>query len=88
MTPLIERHVKESINRTLIPAYQKSTSDMYDQLYQEINEEILNLKKEIITWQSDALKGQEVCVSKAVLLFFLTTFISPYFARWNCRYAH
>lgn len=49
------------MNRTLIPAYQKSTTEMYDQLYQEINEEILNLKKEIITWQSDALKGQEVC---------------------------
>ena len=33
---------------------------MYDGLYREINEEILNLKKEIITWQSEALKGQEV----------------------------
>jgi hypothetical protein len=36
---------------------------MYDQLYRLISEEILNLKKEIVTWQSDALKGQEVCGS-------------------------
>jgi hypothetical protein len=60
VTPIIERHVKESINRTLIPAYQESTTEMYDGLYREISEEILNLKKEIITWQSEALKGQEV----------------------------
>jgi hypothetical protein len=60
VTPLIERHVKDSINRTLIPSYQQSTSEMYDQLYREINEEILNLRKEIVTWQSDALKGHEV----------------------------
>lgn len=33
---------------------------MYDQLYKEISEEILNLRKEIVTWQSEALKGQEV----------------------------
>lgn len=59
VTPLIERHVKESITRVLIPSYQDSTSEMYDQLYREINEEILNLKKEIVTWQSEALKGQE-----------------------------
>lgn len=61
VTPLIERHVKDSINRVLIPSYQESTSEMYDQLYRVISEEILNLKKEIVTWQSDALKGQEVC---------------------------
>jgi hypothetical protein len=59
VTPIIERHVKESINRTLIPAYQESTTEMYDGLYREISEEILNLKKEIVTWQSEALKGQE-----------------------------
>jgi len=70
VTPLIERHVKDSINRVLIPSYQESTSEMYDQLYRLINEEILNLKKEIITWQSDALKGQEV---RCPILFLTTS---------------
>jgi hypothetical protein len=46
---------------------------MYDQLYRLISEEILNLKKEIVTWQSDALKGQEVCPS------------SPFFTCSNSR---
>jgi hypothetical protein len=69
VTPLIERHVKDSINRVLIPSYQESTSEMYDQLYRLINEEILNLKKEIVTWQSDALKGQEVWPSSPFFTF-------------------
>lgn len=75
MTPLIERHVKDSINRVLIPSYQESTSEMYDQLYRVISEEILNLKKEIVTWQSDALKGQEVCCVFVSLIFVLLTLV-------------
>ncbi|KAG8820860.1 hypothetical protein FRC17_010001 [Serendipita sp. 399] len=67
VTPLIERHVKDSITRTLIPAYQESTTEMYDHLYREINEEILNLKKEIVTWQSEALKGQEALLREMEL---------------------
>lgn len=60
VTPLIERNVRDSINQTLIPAYREMTTEMCDDLYREINEEILNLKKEVVTWQSEALKGQEV----------------------------
>ncbi|CEL55215.1 hypothetical protein RSOLAG1IB_01223 [Rhizoctonia solani AG-1 IB] len=62
VTPLIERHVKEAINVTLIPAYQQSTSAMHQELTHEIHSEILSLKKEIITWQGEALKGSEATI--------------------------
>ncbi|KAG8694949.1 hypothetical protein FRC09_009498, partial [Ceratobasidium sp. 395] len=49
VTPLIERHVKDAINSTLIPAYQQSNAQMHQELTREIHSEILSLKKEIIT---------------------------------------
>ncbi|KZS99162.1 hypothetical protein SISNIDRAFT_448024 [Sistotremastrum niveocremeum HHB9708] len=59
VTPLIERHVKEGITKTLIPQYAAESSAMHQDLSREIRAEILNLKKEVITWQSEALRGQE-----------------------------
>ena len=63
VTPLIERHVKESITKTLIPAYAEATTAMQMNLSREISSEILNLKKEIVTWQGEALRGTEVRLS-------------------------
>ncbi|KIO26110.1 hypothetical protein M407DRAFT_243825 [Tulasnella calospora MUT 4182] len=59
ITPTVERHVKETINMTLIPAYTQATDAMHQEISREIHAEILSLKKEIVTWQSDALKGTE-----------------------------
>ena len=61
MTPIVEKHVKDAITKTLIPTYSQQSSQMHQELSREIHGEILNLKKEIITWQSEALRGQEVC---------------------------
>jgi hypothetical protein len=60
VTPIIERHVKEAINKTLIPAYTAQSSSMHQELSREIHAEMLNIKKEVISWQSEALRGQEV----------------------------
>jgi uncharacterized membrane protein YheB (UPF0754 family) len=60
ITPIIERHVKEAINKTLIPAYTAQSSSMHQELSREIHAEMLNIKKEVIAWQSEALRGQEV----------------------------
>ena len=60
VTPIIERHVKEAINKTLIPAYTAQSSSMHQELSHEIHAEMLNIKKEVIAWQSEALRGQEV----------------------------
>lgn len=61
LTPPIERHVKDVISKTLIPAYQAQSSAMHQELTREIHSEIVNLKKEVIAWQGDALRNQEVC---------------------------
>ena len=55
VTPVIERQVKESISKNLIPS-----SAMHQELSREIRSEILNLKKEVLAWQGDALRSQEV----------------------------
>lgn len=60
VTPLVEKHVKDAITKTLIPAYSQQSSSMHQELSREIRSEILDLKKEIVTWQSEALRGQEV----------------------------
>ncbi|KAI0703597.1 hypothetical protein BC835DRAFT_1262691 [Cytidiella melzeri] len=62
VTPLVEKQVKDTITKTLIPAYTQQSSNMHQELSREIRSEILNLKKEVITWQSDALRGQETLI--------------------------
>ena len=60
ITPVIERHVKEAVTKTLLPAYQAQTSAMHQDLSSQLRSEVSNLKKDIISWQSDALRTQEV----------------------------
>ncbi|KAI0340485.1 hypothetical protein BDW22DRAFT_1485930 [Trametopsis cervina] len=62
VTPLVEKQVKETITKSLIPAYTQQSSTMHQELSREIHSEILNLKKEVITWQSEALRGQETLI--------------------------
>jgi len=59
VTPFIERNVKDSITKILLPAYQAQSSAMHQELSREIHTEITNLKKEVISWQTEALRGQE-----------------------------
>ncbi|KAG8905132.1 hypothetical protein FRB99_000644 [Tulasnella sp. 403] len=62
ITPAVERHVKDTINKTLIPAYTQATDAMHQEMSREMRAEILNLKKEVVTWQSEALKTTESLV--------------------------
>ncbi|EJT98340.1 hypothetical protein DACRYDRAFT_24399 [Dacryopinax primogenitus] len=55
VTPLVEKNVKDTITRSLLPAYQQQTQIMQQALMHEIHTEILNVKKEIVGWQSDVL---------------------------------
>ncbi|TCD61419.1 hypothetical protein EIP91_008453 [Steccherinum ochraceum] len=59
VTPIVERQVKDTIQKTLIPAYSQQSSAIHQELSREIHGEVLNLKKEVIAWQSEALRGQE-----------------------------
>ena len=58
---MIERQLKESVNKVLVPAYQAQTTLAHQELTREIHTEISNLKRDVINWQSEALRGQEVC---------------------------
>ena len=62
VTPLIEKNVKDQIQKNLIPAYHQQASAMIEQLYTEISEEMVGLKKDIISYQSETLKNHEVCL--------------------------
>lgn len=75
VTPVIERQVKDAISKTLIPAYTQQSSTMHQELSREIHSEILNLKKEVITWQSEALRGQEVSLHLHSFLSFDRFFV-------------
>ena len=60
VSPLVERQVRESFTKTLIPAYQQASQAMQADLARDMSSEILSVKKEIITWQSDAIRSAEV----------------------------
>ena len=62
VTPLIEKNVRDQIQKNLIPAYHQQASTMIEQLYTEISEEMVGLKKDIISYQSETLKNHEVCL--------------------------
>ena len=79
VTPVIERQVKESISKNLIPS-----SAMHQELSREIRSEILNLKKEVLAWQGDALRSQEVRQYRKGRGLVLTGSIcSPSSASWS-----
>ena len=61
LTPVIERHVKETVANTLVPVYQARTTQMHQDLSHEIRTEIAGLKQEVISWQNDSFRKQEVC---------------------------
>ena len=79
LTPIVERYVKETISKTLIPAYQAQSSAMHQDLQREIRSEVMGLKKEILTWQTEALRTQEVSITGELLIHFkLNNAIVPY----------
>jgi hypothetical protein len=60
VTPLIEKNVRDQIQKNLIPAYHQHANSMIENLYTEINEEMVGLRKEIVSYQSETLKNHEV----------------------------
>lgn len=60
VTPIIDRQVKETVSKTILPTYTQQSTHMHQELSREIRSEVQNLKKEVISWQSEALHKQEV----------------------------
>jgi hypothetical protein len=54
-TPLIERQIKETVSKTLLPTYAQQNQD----LVQEMRNEMMSLRKEIVTWQNESSRAQD-----------------------------
>ncbi|KIK63644.1 hypothetical protein GYMLUDRAFT_40712 [Collybiopsis luxurians FD-317 M1] len=59
LTPLIERHVKEAVNKTLIPVYSQQSSAMHQDLLRELRNELHSFKSEMTSWQNETIRNQE-----------------------------
>lgn len=61
VSPAIERQVKDAVTQNLIPTWAQQTSQMHQELSRELRSEILGLKKDVTSWQNEAIRNQEVC---------------------------
>ncbi|KAG6379129.1 hypothetical protein JVT61DRAFT_11566 [Boletus reticuloceps] len=59
LNPLLERYVKDTVSKTFVPAYSQQTSAMHQDILREMRTEILNVKKDSMTWQTEAARSQE-----------------------------
>ncbi|KAJ7261361.1 hypothetical protein B0H12DRAFT_1106443 [Mycena haematopus] len=59
LTPLIDRHVKDTVNKSLIPTFSQQSSAMHQELLREVRAEIHTFKTELTVWQGDAFRSQE-----------------------------
>ncbi|KAI6043065.1 hypothetical protein EDC04DRAFT_2866440 [Pisolithus marmoratus] len=62
LNPLIERYVKDSVSKSFLPAYSQQTSAMHQDILREMRTEILNVKKDSMTWQTEAARSQEALI--------------------------
>lgn len=60
---MIERHLKEAVNKTFIPVYSQQTTAMHQELVRELKNELHSFKSEMNSWQNEMIRTQEVCPS-------------------------
>ncbi|KAG1835694.1 hypothetical protein EV424DRAFT_1358313 [Suillus variegatus] len=59
LNPLIERYIKDAVTKNIIPTYSQQTSAMHQDILREMRAEILNVKKDSMSWQTEAARSQE-----------------------------
>ncbi|KAK7440206.1 hypothetical protein VKT23_017148 [Stygiomarasmius scandens] len=59
LVPLIERNVKDAIQKSLIPLYSQQSSAMHQDLIRDLRSEMHAFKSELTGWQSESLRSQE-----------------------------
>nr|GAT59590.1 predicted protein [Mycena chlorophos] len=85
LTPLIDRHVKETVNKALLPAISQQTAAMHQELLRELRGDIHGIKNELTQWQGDAFRSQENSIRElehtvrglVEQIKFLTTSVHP-----------
>ena len=55
VTPIIERQIKDTMSKTLLPTYAQQHQD----LVQEMRNEVMGLRKEIAAWQTESSRTQD-----------------------------
>ncbi|KAJ3840135.1 hypothetical protein F5878DRAFT_614147 [Lentinula raphanica] len=59
LTPMIERHVKEAVGKTMIPLYSQQSTNSHQELLRELRNELHLFKSETTTLQSEIIRNQE-----------------------------
>ncbi|KAJ7756874.1 hypothetical protein DFH07DRAFT_919930 [Mycena maculata] len=62
LTPLIDRHVKDTVTKSLLPAFSQQSSAMHQDLLREVRTEIHSVKTELTAWQGEAFRSQETSI--------------------------
>jgi uncharacterized protein YukE len=62
LTPLIEHHIKDTVNKSFLPAYSQQSSALHQELVRELRNEIHSLKSEMSAWQSEAFRNHEATI--------------------------
>ncbi|KAJ7771739.1 hypothetical protein B0H16DRAFT_1660701 [Mycena metata] len=62
LTPLIDRHVKDTVNKSLMPAFSQQSTAMHQDLLREVRTEIHSVKSELTAWQGEAFRSQETSI--------------------------
>lgn len=55
VTPLIERQIKDTMSKTVLPTYVQQHQD----LVQEMRKEMVGLRKEVAAWQTESSRAQD-----------------------------
>ncbi|TRM62731.1 hypothetical protein BD626DRAFT_498259 [Schizophyllum amplum] len=58
LVPAIERHVKDSMSKT-VPAFQQHNTALHQELLRELRTELHSVKTEMSAWQNEAFRNQE-----------------------------
>ncbi|CAK5279371.1 unnamed protein product [Mycena citricolor] len=62
LTPMIDRHIKDAVNKSLIPAFSQQSAAMHQDLLREVRTEIHSVRTELTSWQGDAFRNQEASI--------------------------
>ncbi|BEI92031.1 uncharacterized protein CcaverHIS019_0408510 [Cutaneotrichosporon cavernicola] len=55
--PAVERAVREVIQQTVVPALEAATTNVYNQLAEDLKTEMVQIRKDVVAEQGDALAG-------------------------------
>lgn len=83
LSPLIERQVKEVVNKTFLPVYTQQSSNLHQEVLREFRGEIHRLKGELTSYQTEMFRSYEVCNLISVCVTRRSSCFRLRFAIWS-----